>query len=61
MVQIHPSSVLHGQQPAVVLYTEVVQTNKCYIRGLTTIEADWLLDIAPNYMKTHSIKYKHES
>lgn len=58
-MQIHPSSVLHGQQPAVVIYTEVVQTSKCYIRGLTSIESDWLFEIAPEYMKSHSIKYKH--
>ncbi|CAH2007511.1 unnamed protein product [Acanthoscelides obtectus] len=55
-VQIHPSSVLHGQLPHLVIFTEVVQTNKCYIRGLTTIESKWIQDIVPEYVKSKNIK-----
>lgn len=55
-VQFHPSSCLHRQQPHLVLFTEVVQTNKCYLRGLTTVEAAWLQEIAPEYMKTHTLR-----
>ncbi|XP_057657152.1 ATP-dependent RNA helicase DHX33 [Diorhabda carinulata] len=58
-VQFHPSSTLHRQQPHLVLFTEVVQTNKCYLRGLTTIEPDWLQEIAPDYMKTHTIRFNN--
>ncbi|KAF5274700.1 hypothetical protein FQA39_LY07092 [Lamprigera yunnana] len=53
VVNIHPSSVLHGQQPQFVLFTEVVQTTKCYLRGLTTIENKWLYDIVPDYARSH--------
>ncbi|CAG9863027.1 unnamed protein product [Phyllotreta striolata] len=56
-VQFHPSSCLHRQQPHLVLFAEVVQTNKCYLRGLTTIEADWLREIVPDYMKSHSLRF----
>ncbi|XP_050308883.1 ATP-dependent RNA helicase DHX33 [Anthonomus grandis grandis] len=53
ITQIHPSSVVHGQQPHYVIFTEVVQTTKCYLRDLTTIEGDWLQEVAPNYFKNH--------
>ncbi|KAH0822356.1 hypothetical protein GEV33_000436 [Tenebrio molitor] len=46
VVSIHPSSVLHGQQPHFVLFTEVVQTTKCYLRSLSTVESDWLIEMA---------------
>ncbi|XP_018325016.1 ATP-dependent RNA helicase DHX33 [Agrilus planipennis] len=51
VVNIHPSSVLHGQQPACVIFTEVIQTSKCYLRNLLTIEKDWLNEIVPGYAK----------
>lgn len=34
MVYIHPGSILHGQQPHLIIYSEVVQTNKCYVRQI---------------------------
>lgn len=55
VVSIHPSSDLHGQLPFCVLFTEVVQTNKCYLRSLTTIECEWLQEVAPEYMRSHRI------
>ncbi|CAG9814092.1 unnamed protein product [Phaedon cochleariae] len=60
-VLIHPSSSLHGQQPGLVIFTEVVQTSKCYLRGLTTIESDWLSEIAPEYLKNHHMKVTNGS
>lgn len=59
VVKIHPSSVIHTQKPPYVLYTEVVQTSKCYLRGLTTIEIDWLHEIVPEYVRTHNIRNYH--
>ncbi|XP_012278614.1 putative ATP-dependent RNA helicase DHX33 [Orussus abietinus] len=41
-VAIHPSSCLHGTKPPLVLFTEVVATGRCYLRGLSVIEASWL-------------------
>jgi pre-mRNA-splicing factor ATP-dependent RNA helicase DHX15/PRP43 len=48
IVQLHPSSSL-DHKPEWVLYNEFVLTSKNYIRGVTEIRADWLLDIAPAY------------
>ncbi|CAG8597085.1 8705_t:CDS:2 [Cetraspora pellucida] len=48
IVQLHPSSSL-GHQPEWVLYNEFVLTTKNYIRTVTEVKADWLLDIAPIY------------
>lgn len=58
---IHPSSTLHGQQPHYVIFTEVVQTTKCYLRSLTTIEGEWLREIAAEYSKNHSFKFNRDS
>ncbi|KAJ8972585.1 hypothetical protein NQ314_000113 [Rhamnusium bicolor] len=61
VVQIHPSSSLYGQQPHFVLFTEVVQTSKCYLRSLTTVESDWLYEIAPEYLKIRNIRFNKDS
>nr|XP_022911439.1 putative ATP-dependent RNA helicase DHX33 [Onthophagus taurus] len=55
-VSIHPSSCLHSQKPHCVIFTEVVQTSKCYLRNITTIEPDWLQEIVPDYVQSHNIK-----
>lgn len=55
-VVIHPSSVLHGQWPGYVMFTEVVQTTKCYLRNLTTIEVEWLHEVAPEYAKAKNVR-----
>ncbi|XP_014218187.1 putative ATP-dependent RNA helicase DHX33 [Copidosoma floridanum] len=41
-VAIHPSSVLHGTKPQLVLFTEVILTGRCYIRGLSIIDPTWM-------------------
>ncbi|XP_014488584.1 PREDICTED: putative ATP-dependent RNA helicase DHX33 [Dinoponera quadriceps] len=44
-VTIHPSSTLHGgTKPPMVLFTEVVATSKCYLRGVSVIEPGWLTE-----------------
>ncbi|KAJ9623058.1 DEAH-box ATP-dependent RNA helicase prp43 [Taxawa tesnikishii (nom. ined.)] len=47
-VLVHPSTVL-GQDAEWVLYNEFVLTTKNYIRTVTAVKPEWLLDIAPNY------------
>jgi pre-mRNA-splicing factor ATP-dependent RNA helicase DHX15/PRP43 len=47
-VLLHPSTVL-GQESEWVLYNEFVLTTKNYIRTVTSVRGEWLLDIAPNY------------
>lgn len=51
-VAIHPSSALFQCKPAVVIYTEVVKTTKCYMRGISIIDFEWLKEIAPSYTRT---------
>ena len=48
MVQIHPSSVL-DQKPQWVIFEEFVLTSKNYVRTVSTVRSDWLIEIAPHY------------
>jgi pre-mRNA-splicing factor ATP-dependent RNA helicase DHX15/PRP43 len=48
VVHIHPSSVL-DRKPEFALYHEFVLTSRNYIRTVTAIEPEWLLEIAPQY------------
>ncbi|PLB42093.1 DEAH-box ATP-dependent RNA helicase PRP43 [Aspergillus candidus] len=47
-VLLHPSTVL-GHDAEWVLYNEFVLTTKNYIRTVTAVKPEWLLDIAPAY------------
>lgn len=48
IVQLHPSTCL-SHRPEWVIYNEFVLTTKNYIRTVTEIKADWLIQIAPSY------------
>ena len=49
-VFIHPSSYLHGSRKAAwVLFQEFVLTSKNYIRTVTEIQPEYLLQVAPHY------------
>jgi len=50
-VSIHPSSVLFRCKPAYVVFTELIQTNKCYMRNLSIVDPDWLKDMTPKLFK----------
>ena len=47
-MQIHPSTAL-DRRPEWVCYNEVVLTSKNYIRTVTDIRGEWLIDLAPHY------------
>ncbi|KAJ8975514.1 hypothetical protein NQ317_010629 [Molorchus minor] len=53
-LNIHPDSVLYTiAQPQWVVFCEVVHTHKLYMRDVTVIQSDWLLELAPHfYYKT---------
>ena len=55
LVTIHPSSSLRNLYPPYVLYSEIVQTSKTYLRNVSVVDADWLRDIAPDYFRIHRI------
>ena len=52
---IHPSSVL-DHKPDWVVYQEFVLTSRNYIRTITDIKGEMLLEIAPEYFKPSTIK-----
>ncbi|KAK2766919.1 DEAH-box ATP-dependent RNA helicase prp43 [Arachnomyces sp. PD_36] len=47
-VLLHPSTVL-GHEAEWVLYNEFVLTTKQFVRTVTAVKGEWLLDISPNY------------
>ncbi|XP_034406621.1 ATP-dependent RNA helicase DHX33 [Cyclopterus lumpus] len=57
-VAIHPSSVLFQAKPAYVVFNELLHTSRCYMRDLCLVDADWLMDAAPEYFgrKLHPSK-----
>lgn len=48
VVAVHPSSVL-DHKPEWLIYNEFVLTTKNYIRTLTQVRGEWLVEIAPHY------------
>ena len=51
VVYIHPSSAIFNRQPEWVVYHELVQTTKEYMREVTVIDAKWLVEFAPAFFK----------
>jgi pre-mRNA-splicing factor ATP-dependent RNA helicase DHX15/PRP43 len=48
VVALHPSTCL-DDKPEWVLYNEFVLTSKNYIRTVTSIKGEWLVEISPHY------------
>ena len=50
-LHIHPSSVLYTQSrpPQWVVFVEVLQTSKEFMRDITTVDPKWLYELAPHY------------
>ncbi|CAJ2666886.1 unnamed protein product [Trifolium pratense] len=55
-VHIHPSSGLAEVVPRLVLYHELVLTIKEYMRQVTEIKPEWLLEIAPHYYQLNDVE-----
>lgn len=51
MLHAHPSSVLFTRIPktSFVIYHEVIETTKRFMRDVSSIEQDWLPELAPHY------------
>lgn len=49
IVHLHPSSVLKGKAPEVVVFSELVKTTKQYARDVCRIQARWLPELAPAF------------
>lgn len=51
-VHIHPTSVYSNdmiEKPKFVVFVEILNTTKSYMRHIMAVEQSWLLDIAPHY------------
>lgn len=48
-VFIHPSSVLFRELPEFVIYQEIVETTKMYMKGVSTVEIQWIPSLLPSY------------
>ena len=48
MVHLHPSTCL-DHKPEWAIYQEFVLTSRNYIRTVTDIKGEWLVDLAPHY------------
>ncbi|KAF4120044.1 pre-mRNA-splicing factor ATP-dependent RNA helicase DHX16 [Geosmithia morbida] len=61
-VWIHPSSVLMAVDPPekTVVYFELVQTTKEYMRSVMPIDASWLAELAPHFHKKKDIEAMEE-
>lgn len=50
-VGIHPSSSLYGKEYEYVIYHSIVLTSREYMSQVTSIEPQWLLEVAPHFYK----------
>uniref|UniRef100_A0A3Q3ESN7 Activating signal cointegrator 1 complex subunit 3 n=1 Tax=Kryptolebias marmoratus TaxID=37003 RepID=A0A3Q3ESN7_KRYMA len=48
-VFIHPSSALFKTLPEFVVYQEIMETSKMYMRGVSAVEAEWIPQLLPQY------------
>lgn len=56
VLYIHPSSVLFRRAPSCLLYWEVMETSRIYMREVTAIDPEWLAEVAPNYYEFASLQ-----
>ena len=55
---IHPNSCLYTlQQPQWLLFCEVLQTNKTYMKDITVIQPEWLLELASHFYERTSLEH----
>ncbi|KAK1296057.1 putative pre-mRNA-splicing factor ATP-dependent RNA helicase [Acorus calamus] len=55
-VYIHPSSGLAQELPRWVIYHELVLTTKEYMRQVTELKPEWLVEIAPHYYQMKDVE-----
>uniref|UniRef100_A0ACD5TAK0 Uncharacterized protein n=1 Tax=Avena sativa TaxID=4498 RepID=A0ACD5TAK0_AVESA len=60
MVFVHPSSGMAQVLPPWVVYHELVETTKEYMRQVTELKPEWLVEIAPHYYQHKDID-QHET
>ncbi|XP_031712206.1 putative ATP-dependent RNA helicase DHX37 [Anarrhichthys ocellatus] len=53
-VFIHPSSALFKTLPEFIVYQEIMETTKMYMRGVSAVEAEWIPELLPQYCHSGS-------
>ncbi|XP_030624373.1 putative ATP-dependent RNA helicase DHX37 isoform X3 [Chanos chanos] len=48
-VFIHPSSALHKTLPEFVVYQEIMETSKMYMKGVCAVQPEWIPKLLPQY------------
>ncbi|XP_033947271.1 probable ATP-dependent RNA helicase DHX37 isoform X2 [Pseudochaenichthys georgianus] len=48
-VFIHPHSALFKTLPEFLVYQEIMETTKMYMRGVSAVEAEWIPELLPQY------------
>ncbi|XP_059192536.1 probable ATP-dependent RNA helicase DHX37 [Centropristis striata] len=48
-VFIHPTSALFKTLPEFIVYQEIMETTKMYMRGVSAVEAEWVPELLPQY------------
>lgn len=64
VLSIHPSSILYRQQqqkqgavpPDWVVYVDLVQTSRVYMKDITVIRSEWLTELAPHYYHVTTVR-----
>ncbi|TPX44185.1 hypothetical protein SeMB42_g03260 [Synchytrium endobioticum] len=56
VLNIHPNSVLFRRSPAWVIFHEVVETTKFFMRDLTVIQSEWLTELAPHFYEVRPVR-----
>lgn len=57
-LHVHTESALYSQRPPkFVVFTEVISTHKLFMKGITSIEQEWLVQISPNFFHISTAGY----
>ena len=51
VLNIHPNSVLFKRLPPLIIFGQQIETTKKFLKFVTLIESDWLIDIHPKLYK----------
>jgi pre-mRNA-splicing factor ATP-dependent RNA helicase DHX16 len=55
-VYIHPSSHLSDEMPKWVMYHELMYTSKEYMRTVSEIDPEWLVEVAPHFYRQSDLE-----
>lgn len=56
-LNIHPLSVLYTEkQPSWIIFCEILQTTKLFIKDITVINQEWLLELSPHYYHRTTVR-----